>query len=309
MKKSFEKIYNELSIKNKLILEQLHKNSLLEKKRRKKLLKKYIVLPTIIVCLIQIIYCFKRLFPSLTLWIVSIIGDIVIYVIIVNKNINNYIRYKRKIKINVIFKLIENFFNNVDYIPNKIMSKEVYDEAGFVNYNRYSADDYIEGYVDDKHKIIMANVVTTVEDSDSAPLVTFDGLFAKVNLRSSINNSIKICNYKNKSEEKIDLDFKKFEEMFEVTSDNNIKVMQLLTTDVMELLIEFSKFINSKFDISIINNNIYIRINNNTSFEACLNENEILDKEQMEKYYETLNFIYNLSLYIIKWIEESYITE
>ena len=161
----------------------------------------------------------------------------------------------------------------------------------------------------------MANVETTIERTDSdghsSTIITFLGIFAKINLNKSINNSIKICNYnyKEKNKEKIDLDSSKFEDIFDVTTDNNIKAMQLLTSDVMELLLKFSKFINNKFDISIIENNIYIRINNNVTFEANLDKDDIIDKKQIKQYYDIFNFIHNLSLYVIKWIEESYINE
>ena len=312
MKEEFEKLYDKLNEKNKSILQQIYKDAMIEKKKRRMLIIKYTVIPTIIIYIVQIILMFKKKMPNITLISWWTMLAVIVSVVIIKKNSINYIKYKRKIKNNIIFNLIKNFFNNVDYIPNKEISNEIYNEAGFKNYNRYYADDYIEAYIK-QNEIIMSNVKTEIEttdsDGDSKTVVTFNGLFVKIKFNKSINDKIKICNYKYKNKENINLDSQDFEEMFDVSANDNIKVMQLLTSDVMELLIKFSKFINSKFDISIIENNIYIRIDNNISFEANLAENNIIDKKQMKKYYDTLHFVYNLSLYLIKWIEESYITE
>lgn len=101
----------------------------MEKKKRKRLLKKYIVLPTIIVFVIQIIYCFKQKFASLTLWTSSIIGDIVIYVIIVNKNINNTLKevqdYKKK----------SNEINIIECIKRNVLigAKEIIEETNMAD--------------------------------------------------------------------------------------------------------------------------------------------------------------------------------
>lgn len=310
MKKSFNEIFENLKNKNEIILSQIYEDSKKEKKKRKALIKKFILLPTIII-IILFIYSIlnkKYLFVAiLSYWQIIMV---VAYTVIVKKNTINYTKYKRKIKTNIISNLINIFFDNADFIPNKELSKQIYKEAGFNNYNEYIADDYIEGYLKQKNKITMANIKTISKSEDNST-VTFSGIFAKIDLNKSIDTSIKICNYKLKDSNtpKIELDSSNFEDIFDVNTNNSLKAMQLLTPDVMELLLNFSKFIKSKFDISIINNSVYIRINNNINFETNLDENNIIPKTELKKYYDTLNFIYNLSLFILNWIEESSINE
>ena len=53
-------------------------------------------------------------------------------------------KYNTIFKETIIKKLIENFYNNTEYFPNKQMPRRIYDEERYEYYNRYYSDDYIE---------------------------------------------------------------------------------------------------------------------------------------------------------------------
>jgi len=80
--------------------------------------------------------------------------------------------------------------------------------------------------------------------------------------------------------------------------------MQILTADIMDMLIEFQKKYNMRFDIVIKNNIIYLRFHSGTMFEAGAIKQVALDKDIIKKYYDILEFTYNLSNHLIKLIKD-----
>ena len=73
-------------------------------------------------------------------------------------------KYNNIFKGTIIKKLIENFYNNVEYFPNKQMLQRIYDEPKYNEfYNRYYSDDYIEAKINNKYDIGIAEVKTVHE--------------------------------------------------------------------------------------------------------------------------------------------------
>ena len=81
--------------------------------------------------------------------------------------------------------------------------------------------------------------------------------------------------------------------------------MQLLTSDVMLLLNDFYKYMQREFEITIKNDNIYVRILNGATFSNSLIKGNELDKELIYKNYRTINFILNISSKLIELINET----
>jgi len=224
-------------------------------------------------------------------------------------------KYNTIFKETIIKKLIENFYNNVEYFPNKQMLRRIYDEEKYEFYNRYYSDDYIEAKINNKYDIGMAEVrtvhETTRRDSDGRTHTTrttmFHGIFAKIVIDKSIKSELKIKRNGNLafSNNRLEMDSSEFEKYFDVSATNKIIGMQLLTADVMEELINFENKTNIKYDIVIKNNNIYLRFHCGTMFEPQALKKGIIDKECLQKYFYMLNFTYNLSDKIIKLIHET----
>jgi len=224
-------------------------------------------------------------------------------------------KYNTVFKEIIIKKLIENFYNNIEYFPNKQMPRRIYDEERYEYYNRYYSDDYIEAKINNKYDIGMAEVRTVEEstrrDSNGRTHTTrttkFHGIFAKIVIDKSINSELKIKRNGSAafSKNRLEMDSSEFEKYFDVSSTNKIIGMQLLTADVMEELIEFENKTNMRYDIVIKNNNIYLRFHSGTMFEPQALKKGIINKESLQKYFYMLNFTYNLSDKIIKLIHET----
>lgn len=79
--------------------------------------------------------------------------------------------------------------------------------------------------------------------------------------------------------------------------------MQLLTADIMEILINFQNKNNIKYDIIINNNVIYLRFHCGSVFEAGSMKESAFDEQNLKKYYNILKFTYELSNKIIETIK------
>lgn len=95
-----------------------------------------------------------------------------------------------------------------------------------------------------------------------------------------------------------------FEKEFNVYATNRIVGMQLLTSDVMEMLIDFKKKANIRYDIVIDNETIYLRFHCGSLFEPRLLKKKVLDEKSLKSYYNILNFTYELTNKIIKVIND-----
>ena len=212
-------------------------------------------------------------------------------------------------------KIFRNFLNDADYIPKKEMPQSIYREGKYDGYyNRYYSDDYVEGNIDDKYLIKMAEVTTEHEkittDSDgnthTETTTIFSGLFAKINIGKSIKTELRIGTNRTISKKKrLEMDSDEFEKYFDVSSTNDIVGMQILTHDIMDMLVDFRNKLKMPLDILIREDIMYIRLHVGKMFEAKFNKNAVIDKQILQRYFDIVNFIYSLSKKMIKTIEET----
>lgn len=224
--------------------------------------------------------------------------------------------YELEFKQVIIKKLIDNFYDNLEYYPLKEMPERIYEKPNYNEYyNEYHSEDYFEGQIKNKYYIDMAEVFTehveTHTDSEGNTHTTrttiFHGLFAKVTSEKSITSELRIVQDKigKYNKNRLNMDSSEFEKYFDVITDNKIIAMQLLTADVMEEMIEFENKTNMKYDIVVKENEIYLRFHCGDMFEPQSVRKGIINKAQLEKYFYMLNFTYNLSNRLIELINET----
>lgn len=311
--KQFEDLYNEINNNEEL-------NNAWKQAREEEQKIKKVTLPIhIVISLILLVVMIKSIgfnfMGMLPIIIMIIFANLIIFVV------SMFFRKKQReygnVFKNIIIKeLINNFYNNVEYFPNKQIPSRIYDEPKYNEYyNRYHSDDYIEAKINNKYDIGMAEVKTVHEttrrDSDGKTHTTrttkFHGIFAKIVIDKSINSDLSIKQNGSYSigKNKLEMDSSEFEKYFDVSATNKIIGMQLLTADIMEELIDFVNKTNMKYDIVINNNSIYLRFHCGTMFEAGSLKKGAMDKDMIQKYFYMLNFTYNLSDKIIKIINET----
>ncbi len=81
--------------------------------------------------------------------------------------------------------------------------------------------------------------------------------------------------------------------------------MQLLTADIMQELIDFRNENDIKYDITIINNNIYLRFYTGSMFEVTSLKKGIIEEKAFNKYFNITRFTYNLSKKLIDVINQT----
>ena len=93
--------------------------------------------------------------------------------------------------------------------------------------------------------------------------------------------------------------------LFDVSASDKIKGMQLLTHDIMDLLITFRTQWKIPFDIVINNNIMYIRLHTGYMFESNYSKKNAIDEKKTKTYYNITDFIYSLSKEMIKCVKET----
>ena len=248
---------------------------------------------------------------------ISIAGIITIpiYLIVLVKNYKYKQNYEKMYKNNVLKEFIKLINEKIIYKPEDILNayslQKEYVEATFDNkdFNRFSADDYLEGYLDETTFIKMIDIdVKKVTGSGKNRNVEeiFTGLYATTISDKNIKSYVRITRDKKDffgGQDRIQMDSQEFEEIFNVYSDDRILATRLLTADIMQMLIEFYNKYKLMFEIVIKKDNIYLRFNTGPMFEPKIFGNS-MDKELLYVYYCILEFILQLTKQVNKTVKE-----
>lgn len=279
--------------------------------------RKISLITVIIILAIDAVILYKTkgfsIFVIVPIFIVDIFIFIISKIIFGNKDVAQFNKdYKEK----VINKMLENFIEELDYIPLKSLPSNVYDEAKYGgHYNKYYSDDYFEGKINGQ-KIVMADLLvqeeTRTKDKDgneeTETTTIFNGLFGKINIDKSINANMTITKdhgFSFFNKQKLEMDSFEFEKVFNVYTDNDIISMQLLTADIQEDILELYNKYKISFHITIMNNKMYVLFNTGSMFEVFSTKRS--PNEVLEKYFEIMKFIYKLVDKIIITIENTQI--
>jgi len=259
---------------------------------------------------------YENSFPLIHLSFFFIIINLIIFCCITvffgEKQRNFTIFYKNI----VIRKLIDNFYSEVSYYPNQGISRQIYDKGDYNEYyNRYYSDDYFNAKTQSSNVVEIAEVKTvqhtTRRNSNghttSRNVTKFHGVFSRVRLTKPLNSFLRITSNNDftSSSNKLNMDSSEFEKHFDVFADNKIIGMQLLTADIMEVLLNFKNKHKITFDIFINNYNLYLRFHCAEIFEPVSFKGDGFDKNSLAKYYDILSFINSLTEKLIILINET----
>ena len=309
----FEEIYNRLNNAEDSELYIAWKEA--NKERQK--IKKILIIVCIVVNFCFLIRSFKTIKSEIslinTLIFLAFINIIIFATFVTIMNSTKKQKRLRSLYKNTVIKtIINNFYDNVEYFPNRQMPEHIYKQVNYEYYNRYKSDDYIKAQIDKKYNFEMAEILTEEEEThtnskgetETRIIEKFHGLFLKVEIDKSINSELKIVEngkmFLNKN--RLKMDSSEFEQYFDVQASNKIIGMQLLTADIMEELVNFERETKIKYDIYIKNNEIYLRFHTGSMFEMKNKKDEVINKDVTYKYFNILNFTYSVTKKIIEVI-------
>lgn len=237
--------------------------------------------------------------------------------------ISKIAQYKDDFKSIVIKALLDSFNENIKYSPYSGISSTIYNEAEFEKYNTYKSEDLMQGRLRNNCDFSMAEVLTEYRTIDSDGCThyhtLFCGIVSKVETPKPFNASLYLRkDRKDKDllsrafraklpfdDLRIEMDSQEFEKFFDVYTSNQIIAMQLLTADIMQLLIDFQKEMNMEYELTIKNNCIYIRFMSGEMFEIANVTKFSLDKPTLYKYYRMLDFTFSLTDKLINLIKDT----
>lgn len=222
-----------------------------------------------------------------------------------------YLRTKntKQVLFEIIFPtLLKTYNNEIQYSHQMGISSNLYAEARFEHYNRFSIEDYIIGKIcgcDYQISDILTEREHVVEAGNRSYTPIFSGTFAKVTLNKNFNSTICIVNNKIKllnRDDYITIDNEEFEKRFDVFTNDKILAMRLLTPDVTTKMIDIYNQTGIYFGIKIIKNFMYIRL-----YTSCVPEltfsNPNKESIELASSIATLDSIYIITNSFIEEIE------
>lgn len=226
--------------------------------------------------------------------------------------------YDAKYKTGVVKDIVSKANNGLTYdrkaveVGSNVL--EIYKTAAFDNhyFNRNQTEDYIHGKLTDNLSVSIAELdLDHVMGSrkNRKTVDVFDGLVVHVKGITSLKGTIKILNNNNKrkdsSEElsEVKMDSSEFENIFNVYADDSVLTMRILTSDIMQKMVEFEKRLGVHFETYISAENLVMRFFTTELFEPAI-FNESREKDRVRAYYEIIKLITDISIELDKTISE-----
>lgn len=228
--------------------------------------------------------------------------------------------YKNSFKENVISKIVPLVNSNLLYFNGNDIAINIepeYRASGFdgYDYNSFKVDDYIQGNIEDDlilrmADVIVKNIIQTKNGESSEDI--FNGIFVMVNSgdtddKEKDNNKI-VTIYSNvysiNSDTKVEVESEEFNKYFLVSTNDKIYALQILTADVINILLTYKKVYDLDFEIKIRGARTYIRFHIDNMFEPKIFK-EALNKDDIYIYYNVLKFIIDFSKELNKVIKET----
>jgi len=318
----FLKWYNEISFQFNQDLKKLEETKEYEKKQNQyKLLK-------ITLYLLPVLFSFSGLALILRN-IPAAIGIIPVFLLFygiiafcVLTSDKNSIYTRINIKNTLLKIMLESFDKNVQHLPEEGISEDVYSNSDPEKFEHYRSKQLIIYPIDSFSNLKLAETFAYYDYLDVSSgkirtVTTFSGVFAELDLPKSFPEKlyIKKDTHEQKEEKQIvniplevsrvELDSQEFEAKFDVYSSNNIVAMQILTADVIQLLNDFYDYLQTKYEITIKENKVYIKIWDANSFTDSIISGTKLSQYPIQKNYRTLYFLLNISKELIKVLNET----
>lgn len=231
-----------------------------------------------------------------------VVGAIVLFLISIFVKTKSERLYKKIYKEKVIGNLTKSLGKDLTYSNNSERKPGVlnaYAKAGFdiITYNRSEVDDYITGVLDEDLNVSIADIdleKVTGTGKNRRRVKIFAGMFVDITTNKNIVATIKVLTNRNKKHSKMDLvdkqceklemDSPAFEKHFNVYTDNKIVAMQVLTSEILEMLTELRDVFGVDMEIVIKNNHVYLRFHTGSMFEAKVFGGSIKKKDILIYY-------------------------
>jgi len=207
---------------------------------------------------------------------------------------------KERVIVPYVKQLTKKIDENLEYYPNMGIESNIYDKGDFEDYNIYTSKNALKTTLDGKYNMLMSEVCASKDDK-----LRFRGIFVNVQCVKDIGAELKIHSEQGiLGNARIEMDSSEFEKNFDVFSENKIMAMQILTADVIKMMLEFKEKNKIRYELTIKGEQIYIRFHTGEVFKPkMVIESKYYD--MLKRYYDIIYFIFNVSREINKAIENT----
>ncbi len=227
--------------------------------------------------------------------------------------------YDKKYKTGVVADIVNKANRGLTYsMKSEDYGKELlekYELAAFDTYrfNRDRREDFITGKLTDKITLSMGELdldEVVGGRRNRTTIDVFNGLFVYVHGINEFKGTLKILNNNNKMKEKntqnlaqVKMDSTEFENLFNVYADNSVVAMRVLTSDIMQKMVEFETRLGIHYEVMVSGTEIFMRFFTTELFEPAI-FNESREKDRVRAYYEVIKLITDVSIELDKIISE-----
>ena len=235
-----------------------------------------------------------------------------------SRNRNKQVTQRNKsYKETVIADLVKEICPALTYVGTSQVSEVFYKKAYFENYDEFKSEDAISGSLEGVKRFEIVDVLTEKvikgDNGIDTHYPSFSGLFSYSISPFNLTDTVKI--YSSNSlglssgyGNRINMDSTTFEKYFNVFADNSLLCMELLTADVLDILVKFREETKIQVDIIIKESFIFIRYHLKDMFEVPNNFEEPINKKEIENIISTLSSIIKLNIDINKIFENKHIS-
>lgn len=303
-----EKVYEEKLIKT---IEQLNKN-------RKNLIQRLLLLIFLIIFFVFFLFLSATItfLPPFDLFIVFII----LLIIVSYRYIRMHSEYKLNFKNKVVRDVIKLIDNSLTYEPEKYITKEVFNKSKIFQpiIDRYEGSDLIHGKIG-KTAIMLSQIKAEKTESRSNSdgdtetewVTIFQGVFFVADFHKHFRTKVILLPpfkfpYLNKIH-RIKLEDPEFEKYFKVYGEDQIETRYIISTSLMNRLVELRKRWGKDIYISFVDSLMFIALTSiDRFFDPPLKRD--IDYETIKKIFEDFKFFYeivdNLNLNLRIWSKQ-----
>lgn len=337
--KSFEEIYSLVEKKNHTLLNEIqNERNEMKKGYRQLKLKFFLYFLALIFCSVIIGISNSTTIPFqeyiipiariLLILLCAFPGIYILYLFLYILFLKEKEPEKKQIDYNKLYKdnIIKSFIDEYDYHltyhsyetykynndPNSYIPESLYQQAEFIDtYDRYYSEDLITGKINGLIAIQLGDIVTTNVSRDtethlSTEYPVFKGLFSCSTCSKDIQTSIYIRNgkwsqkdWKNKKL----LEFPEISDTFSVFAEDEALARKILSSEFLEKILSFYQNDSSKLDLTIKQNQLYVRFPCSDTFEISYFEKRN-DYELLKEYYTNLDSIIQINKALYELLKE-----
>lgn len=244
----------------------------------------------------------------LVLTILFFIAYIISFIYLLGHQRKIRAQFVEKFKTTVIRAIVSFFDENLTYYPEKLITFQEFTDSGLINrrIDKYYGDDYVEGKIG-QTSFKFSEVHAYIEeksDNKSRYVEVFGGIFFIGDFNKNFQGRTYIFPDKMEKSfgrfakflqslvrghgELVKLEDLEFEKEFAVYSDDQIEARYILSTSLMQRILEFKRKAKSDIMMAFKSSKIYIAIPIRGRLFEPMIFGKLISEETLRKYYEDL---------------------